>query len=165
MAWTSSIDTTGAKGGATPLLVTSPYAGVAAGTAMIDPSQEFPTTNLAQRILAVQVAPKDSKARLVAVGNGIFASDDFLRRSPENLAFALNAVDWLAQDEALMSIRSKDRSPPPLLFSSNAVRDVVKYFNLIGLPLLIALAGAVHLVRRRRLAATPYRPSSAAGVA
>jgi ABC-type uncharacterized transport system involved in gliding motility auxiliary subunit len=97
----------------------------------------------------------------VALGNAIFASDDFLRRSPENLGFALNAVDWLAQDEALMSIRAKDRSPPPLLFTSNGVRDAVKYFNLVGLPILIVLAGAIHLIRRRRAAAAPYQPLSA----
>ncbi len=165
LAWTSSIDTAGAKGGVTPLLVTSPYAGVASGTAMIDPNQEYPSTSLAKRVLAVQVVPAGSKTRIVVVGNGIFASDDFLRRSPENLGFALNAVDWLAQDEALMSIRSKDRSPPPLLFSSNGVRDTIKYFNLIGLPLLIGLYGAVRLLRRRRLALAPYRPASHQGAA
>jgi ABC-2 type transport system permease protein len=164
LAWTSSIDTTGAKGAATPLLVTSQYAGVASGQAMIDPNQDFPTTNLAKRVLAVQVVPKAGKTRLVVLGTAIFASDEFLRRSPENLGFALNAVDWLAQDEALMSIRSKDRSPPPLLFTSNGLRDGVKYFNLIGLPLLIAAYGVLRLVRRRRLAAQPYRPLATKGM-
>jgi ABC-type uncharacterized transport system involved in gliding motility auxiliary subunit len=131
---------------------------------MIDPNQEFPTTNLAKRVLGVQVVPKTGKTRLVVLGNAMFASDEFLRRSPENLGFALNAVDWLAQDEALMSIRSKDRSPPPLLFSSNGLRDAVKYFNLVGLPLLIAAYGALRLVRRRRQAAEPYRPLATKGV-
>ncbi len=163
LAWTSSIDTTGAQGAVTPLLVTSSYAGVASGQAMIDPNQEFPSTNLAKRVLAVQVVPKTGKTRLVVLGTAIFASDEFLRRSPENLGFALNAIDWLAQDEALMSIRSKDRAPPPLLFSSNGLRDVVKYFNLIGLPVLIVAWGAVRLVRRRRLALQPYRPLAGPG--
>ncbi len=164
LAWTSSIDTTGAGAAVTPLLVSTEAAGVASGTAMVDPSQDYPTTNLGRRILAVQVTPTDTAAgRLVVVGNAIFASDEFLQRSPENLAFVLNAVDWLAQDEALIAIRAKDRRPPPLLFQSETTRDVVKYFNVAGLPFLIGLAGALHLVRRRRAALTPYRPLAVSG--
>lgn len=163
LAWTSTIDTSKAKPGTvTTLFVTSPAAGVASGTAMIDPSQDFATTSLATRVLAVQVAPKDSKARAIVVGNSMMASDEMAQRSPENVAFVLNGVDWLAQDEALIQIRAKDRRPPPLVFTSDSLKQGIKYFNVVGLPLLIALGGLVHLIRRRRLAATPYRPAEAA---
>jgi len=92
------------------------------------------------------------------VGDATFASDRSARGAPENLAFALNAVDWLAQDEGLISIREKDRRPPPLVFTSNLSREGVKYINVIGIPLLIAAAGVVHLARRRRKTREPYRP-------
>jgi ABC-type uncharacterized transport system involved in gliding motility auxiliary subunit len=158
LAWTSSIDTTPGRG-VTPLLATTDAGGIAEGTAMVDPAQTFPTTGLAERLLAVQVASADSAgARLIVVGNPIFASDEFVRRSPENLVFALNAVDWLAQDEALIAIRTKDRRPPPLRYESEGLRDAVKYLNVAGLPLLIALAGVGRLVRRRRMGRTPYQP-------
>ena len=170
LAWTSSIDTTGAAAGTvTPLLVTSNAAGVASGTAMIDPNQDYPTTGLGTRVLAVQVTPKaDPKSpkpaaapRIVVVGNGIFASDDFLQRSPENLVFALNAVDWLAQDESLIAIRAKDRRPPPLLFKSAGLRDTVKYLNVAGMPVFLALFGVLRLIRRRQRTTLPYRPLAA----
>ena len=163
LAWTSSIDTTAGKG-VEPLFVTTDAAGVASGTAMIDPNQEPPTGSLGTRIVAVQAAPPVDSAtggkapRLVVVGNAIFASDQFLQRSPENLVFALNAVDWLAQDEALIAIRAKDRRPPPLVFTSNPLRDAVKYVNVAGVPILIALFGLVRLVRRRRRSREPYVP-------
>ena len=48
-------------------------------------------------------------------------------------------MDWLAQDEELIAIRSKDRRPPPLLFTSAPLREGVKYANLAGLPLLVAV--------------------------
>ena len=167
LAWTSSIDTTGAPAGSvTPLLVTSNAAGVSSGTAMIEPSQQYATTGLGTRVLAVQVAPaaapraRTPGPRLVVVGNGIFATDDFLRRTPENLDFVLNAVDWLAQDESLIAIRAKDRRPPPLVFSSAAVRDTVKYFNIAGVPLMIVALGVLHLAGRRRRTRLPYRPLS-----
>jgi ABC-type uncharacterized transport system involved in gliding motility auxiliary subunit len=160
--WTSSIDTAGAAGRATPLLITTDAAGVSSGTAMLDPSQNFPTTELAQRLLAVQLAPAGAKdsltPRLVVVGNARFATDEFAQRAPGNVVFALNAIDWLAQDEALLAIRARESRPPALAFSSTATRDAVKYFNMVGLPALLALAGVLRLARRRRLTVTPYRP-------
>lgn len=158
LPWTSSLDTSKAPAGTvTPLFVTSGAAGTATEFASIDPGQTFATTDLKQRLLGVQIAPRNSGARLIVVGNGMLVSDDMIQRSPENQLFALNAIDWLAQDDALIAIRAKNRRPPPLAFSSEAVKQAVKYVNLIGLPLAIALIGFGHLVRRRRRALLPYR--------
>ena len=116
----------------------------------ITPTQDFPQADLKHRLLAVQVNPEPAgeggkaRGRLVVVGSLDFATDRFVRTAPENLAFSLNAVDWLAQDEELIAIRSKDRRPPPLLFTS-ALREGVKYANLAGLPLLVAVLGAIRL--------------------
>jgi len=160
LPWTSSIDTAGApKGTVTPLLVTSKLAGLMQQNVILSPQQDFSRTNTAQRILAVQVQPKSPGAgRLVVVGNGDFASDHFAQNSPENAVFVLNAVDWLAQDEALISIRSKDRTPPPLAFTNAALRGAVRYGNIIGVPLVVALFGALRLARRRARTRQPYRP-------
>jgi ABC-type uncharacterized transport system involved in gliding motility auxiliary subunit len=95
----------------------------------------------------------------VVVGSSDFASDRFVRRAPDNLALALNAVDWLAQDEALIAIRSKDRRPPALVFSSEAIRDAARYANVIGVPVLVALAGVLRLLRRRRKTREAWQPS------
>ncbi len=160
LPWTSSIDTAGApKGTVTPLLVTSKLAGLMQQNVILSPQQDFSRNNTAQRILAVQVQPKSPGAgRLVVVGNGDFASDHFAQNSPENAVFVLNAVDWLAQDEALISIRSKDRTPPPLAFTNAALRGAVRYGNIIGVPVVVALFGALRLARRRARTRQPYRP-------
>jgi ABC-type uncharacterized transport system involved in gliding motility auxiliary subunit/ABC-type transport system involved in multi-copper enzyme maturation permease subunit len=163
--WASSIDTTG-KGSRTitPLFTTSRTGGVSSGETMIDPNRDFPQTDLNVRLLAVQAeakkGPKDraSAGRVVVIGDATFASDRSARGAPENLAVAANAVDWLAQDEALISIRAKDRRPPPLVFTSNLAREGVKYVNVIGIPLLVAAAGLIRLGRRRRKTREPYRP-------
>jgi ABC-type uncharacterized transport system involved in gliding motility auxiliary subunit/ABC-type transport system involved in multi-copper enzyme maturation permease subunit len=163
--WASSIDTTSAPTRAiTPLFTSSRAGGASTGETMIDPNREWPQSDLKPRLLAVQsVARKSAQdrgtaGRAVVVGDATFASDRSARGAPENLAFALNAVDWLAQDEGLISIRAKDRRPPPLVFTSNLSREGVKYINVIGIPLLIAAAGVVHLARRRRKTREPYRP-------
>ncbi|HEX5436575.1 MAG TPA: Gldg family protein [Gemmatimonadaceae bacterium] len=164
LTWASSIDTTGAAAGTvTPLLVSSKAAGASTGATSIDPSRTFSQSDLSPRLLAVQVTPKakagaTAPGRVIVVGNSDFVTDHFVQGAPENLAFALNAVDWLAQDAALISIRSKNRGPAPLAFSSASERDTVKYINLIGIPLLVALVGFVHLASRRRKAREPYSP-------
>ncbi len=81
-----------------------------------------------------------------------------MRNALQNVVFVLNAVDWLAQDEGLIAIRSKDRTPPPLVFESGVVRDFVKYGNVAGVPLLIVVAAVIRLWRRRQLTQRRYEP-------
>jgi ABC-2 type transport system permease protein len=165
LPWVSSIDTSLGTGGAvTPLLTTSRAGGVRTTQMILSPTQEFPRDSLATRVVAVQVnAPAQTGSqpghgRLIVVGSADFASDRYLRGGETGVVFVQNAVDWLAQDEALIAIRSKDRTPPPLVFTSNAARDAVKYGNLIGIPFLLIAAGGVRLWRRRRLTRQSYQP-------
>ncbi len=163
LPWSSSIDTSGArKGTVTPLFVTSKAAGVTAQQAFLEPTQHFPTDSLSRRVMAVQVnglagdTAQGPKGRLVVVGSDDFAGDRNVQNAPENLRLALSAVDWLAQDTALIGIRAKDRTPPPLVFTSATLQNFVKYANVIGVPLVLIFWGGVRLWRRKRLAERPY---------
>ena len=164
MTWASTIDTAkAAPGTITPLLLTSASSGTFTDATSIDPRSDFPQTQLGRRLLGVVAAPKVAprgarSGRAVAIGSTDFATDRFVQGAPENLALALNAIDWLAQDEDLIAIRSKDRRPVPLVFETAVQREAAKYANLIGLPVLVALVGMGHLVRRRRRTREPYRP-------
>src|SRR6266581_2167831 len=151
LPWASTIDTTGAApGSVTPLLATSRAGGQQQVTAFLTPARD--------------TAPP-LRGRLVVVGSADFASDRYAGNSPENVVFALNAVDWLAQDDALIAIRSKNRAPAPLAFTSGTKRDAVKYGNLIGIPVLLVAVGAARLWRRRLITRGTYRPQGAAQVA
>jgi ABC-type uncharacterized transport system involved in gliding motility auxiliary subunit len=94
--------------------------------------------------------------RVVVVGNSAFATDRFTDRGSANLNLVLNAVDWLAEDDALIAIRAKNRTPPPLVFESDTMRDFVKYANVIGIPFLVILAAALRMLRRRQLTRRRY---------
>ena len=177
LPWTSEVDTTGATPGTiTPLFVTSDAGGFEEGQAYIDPrrsTEQFPQDALGSRLVGVMVNPaaaegeaetSDGEAmalgqprgRLVVVGNGEFASDQWVRNAPQNITFVLNTVDWLVQDEGLIGIRSKDRAPPPLVFESSAMRDFVRYGNVIGMPLFIIVAALVRLLKRRQTMRQEY---------
>ncbi len=168
LPWASSIEVVqGAHTDVQPLLMTSRVASVSEGDIDLNPRREFPPVDPKPRMMAASAMASDStaggpKGRVVVVGNMEFATDRYASSSAENAIFALNAVDWLAQDEAMISIRSRDRRPPRLLFSTPALQQGVKYANVIGLPLLVGLFGLVHLAARRRRSLTPWAPRGGA---
>jgi hypothetical protein len=165
LPYASTIDTSSVttEGVVTPLIMTSEAAGVESNAIMLDPTREFPQDSLRPRVLAVQVnplavdePPDGPTGRVVVVGNAQFLMDQFAG-AQANLAFGLNAVDWLAQDEALISIRAKDRTPPTLRFSSEAMSTMVRYFNVFGVPILVILAGVLRLLKRKQRTRQRYQ--------
>ncbi|MBI5495276.1 MAG: GldG family protein [Deltaproteobacteria bacterium] len=80
--------------------------------------------------------------RIIVAGGSAFAHDDFMARS--NQALALNVADWLALDPALLAIRSRGLTEPPLQEDlSDATRNGVKFGNVLGMPALLALYGLI----------------------
>ncbi len=168
--WASTVDTrANTPYVQTPLYVTTAQSGIFTGTTSIIPTRDFPQDSLGIRLLAVQAEPRvtgDSAAargRVIVVGTSNIVADRIVPNAPQNMDFVLNAVDWLTQDAALISIRSKNRALPKLAFTSDTTRNGVKYFNLILVPLLVGVAGLIALARRRRKTRQPYQPLAAAG--
>jgi ABC-type uncharacterized transport system involved in gliding motility auxiliary subunit len=94
---------------------------------------------------------------MVAVGHADFTAGQFVQQGGANFAFLANSIDWLAQDEALIRIRSKDRTPPTLIFESEASRNILKWGNLVGVPLFFVLFGLVRVTGRRRRAGSRWK--------
>ncbi len=171
LPWASQIDTVKASASVTPLLVTSRAGGVQQTTAFIEPGSQLSRDSLRPRVVAAlatlpaATSGAAPRGRVVVVGSADFASDRYARNSPTNIVLVQNAIDWLAQDEGLIAIRSKDRAPPPLVFSSSVARAAAKYGNLAGVPLLLMAAGIARLLGRRRTTRRVYRPLAAEGAA
>jgi ABC-2 type transport system permease protein len=125
------------------------------------PSDSLPPDSLANDTPAVRVVAREAYSgppmgRAVIVGDADFLLEQFAQNAPENIIFALNAIDWLTQSDVLLSIRAKTPTPRPLVFASAFEMLFVKYLNLIGVPLALVLFGSVRLVRRRRLTRRKY---------
>ncbi len=95
--------------------------------------------------------------RMVVVADGDFMRDRS-SRNPENMAFFLNIVDWLSQDEGLISIRSRETTSRPLDPTiSDGARWRYKYTSMLGPPLLVIIFGIakwrIRKARRSTLAA------------
>ncbi|MBI4538707.1 MAG: Gldg family protein [Gemmatimonadetes bacterium] len=171
LAWASPLEIVDSAD-AQPLWTTTEFGGRRASGTPVAPDAEFNPSpdELAPQIVAVAVVGAGTqggggqangeerttggqrRGRLVVVGDADFLEDQFAQANPQNAIFAANAIDWLAQDESLVLIRSKDRTPPSLVFKSDLQRNLLKWGNLIGVPLLFVGLGAGRVVQRRRRA-------------
>jgi ABC-type uncharacterized transport system involved in gliding motility auxiliary subunit len=125
----------------------------------------------------------DDRVRVLVVGTATPIRDEFLPQGDRvqaaelagAMAFALNAVDWLAQDSDLIAIRAKTIEEPPLevpqsiqratgdreatnealerrqaaLESEKARKRWYQWGNTLGVPLVVVLAGLIRWQMRK----------------
>ncbi len=149
-------DSAGTDGAASEADNGGPAGQVQAPAADSTPASAMTSPPAGPAVLGQTTIEGEPVGRAVIVGDADFLSDQFLRNLPENLIFGLNAIDWLSQTEALLGIRAKTPSPRPLVFQSNLQMQVVKYVNLVGVPLLFVLMGVIRLLGRRSLSRREY---------
>ncbi|MFP5207985.1 MAG: GldG family protein [Acidobacteriota bacterium] len=89
----------------------------------------------------------DSQGRFVVVGGSTWASNRFLNFNG-NSDLALNAINWLASDEDLISIRPKPPEDQHITMT-RAQMNTVRMISQFGLPLLVVIVGAAVWWRRR----------------
>lgn len=104
------------------------------------------------------LAKSTEEARLLVAGTSGIVTDAYL--SQMNAALALNMVDWMLLDPALFSMRTRGLIDPPVDPElSDTGRNLVKYGNVVGVPLAAALLGLLlwrlRQARRKRLMAIP----------
>ena len=158
----SSVDTSAVlPSGVTrePLIYSSPQSGMQQGFFMLQPTQTTATLAGGPYLLgaaftgsfpsAYEPGRTGMPTRLVVVGDGDFVNESVIPPQGGNAQFGLNLVDWLAQDDALLSIRSKSIEPRTLRDISEDTRPLIKYANMLG-PLLIVVVFGIARWRKRR---------------
>ena len=94
-------------------------------------------------------APTQPKvARLVVYGNSGFAGNNFLNFSGNRDLF-LNSISWLAEEEAMISIRPQEATTTPIILSAAQGR-MVFWMLVVVIPGLFLLSGTSVVLRRRR---------------
>ncbi len=108
---------------------------------------------------AVDEKKKDEEAgpqwRVLVMGTSAIIQNQFMSESSK--ALALNLVDWLVLDQAMFQIRSRGLAEAPIKEISDVHRNVIKYGNIIGIPLLFVIFGIIRWrmrERKRRLVAS-----------
>lgn len=88
-------------------------------------------------------------SRIVVVGDGDFINEAMVGQVPSNIEFVLNMVDWLVQDDALLTIRAKSIEPRRLGSVPDTWKPIVKYANLLGPVVIVMIFGLVRWRRRK----------------
>jgi gliding-associated putative ABC transporter substrate-binding component GldG len=84
----------------------------------------------------------EAKGRIIVAGTSAFVWDAYFQGGSQ--ALALNIVDWLLLDPALLKMRTRGMTAPPIVAElSDARRNTIKYGNMIGVPFLLAVFGVI----------------------
>jgi ABC-type uncharacterized transport system involved in gliding motility auxiliary subunit len=90
-----------------------------------------------------------TKGRLVVVGDAEFASDQFFSQYA-NGDFAVNSVDWAAQQESQISLTPKQTTSRYMAPPQGYIIPLIFLGSVIVLPGIVIIAGIITWVQRRR---------------
>lgn len=94
------------------------------------------------------------ESAVLVIAESDFLTDLSLQSSewPENLLFMLNAVDYMTLDESLLQIRSKSQGIQPLDEITDTRRQLMKFFGIATVPVIVLIYGIIRLTWRRKKA-------------
>ncbi len=98
--------------------------------------------------LEAELSKKSPQTRLAVISSSAWIGDQMNNRL--GYVFFANLMDWLAQDERLIGIRTRTIMNRPLENTTETAKMIAKFGNMIGLPLLFVLAGVVKWRLRMR---------------
>ena len=113
--------------------------------------QEIPSPQdkeLKEFIVAAE-ASKKTGGQIVVIPSSRFVLERYLSQGSENLELVLNMVNNLASGGVLSGVRSRAVSFYPLPDLAEGQKDIFKYLNILLLPALFSLWGAIRLLKRR----------------
>jgi ABC-type uncharacterized transport system involved in gliding motility auxiliary subunit len=105
--------------------------------------------NLGPVTLAMAATDSATNARLVVVGDADFASDQFFSQYADG-DFAVNSIDWAAQQESQISLTPKQTTSRYLAPPQGYVIGLILLGSVFVLPGIVIVAGIVTWVQRRR---------------
>ena len=89
----------------------------------------------------------DKSERLVVIGNSGFASNQWISQQRNGDLF-FNAINWLSQDENLISIRPKAPTNRRIILTVGQ-KSALTWLDLIFLPAFVILSGVYIWWKRR----------------
>lgn len=155
LPFTSSIEPQRSSGGYTftALARTSSISGVQQAPLFFDLQKQWARSdfNHPNNIVAALLTHRDNNSAIVAVSNANFISHEIVTSGPtDNIHFAVNSIEWLADNTGLIRLRNKFTTFAFLEPTDENYRKFLKYLNFllpIGTVLLVAL---IHYRGRKR---------------
>ncbi len=90
----------------------------------------------------------NKKAQVLIVGDSDFASNAYIRNSG-NYDLYLNMVNWMAEEEDMITIRPKEIDDRRVNLTQKDSK-IIMYVSVIALPLMVVFGGVMVYFRRRK---------------
>ena len=154
LPFASSIEQTRTSSGYefSPLARTSAISGVQQAPIFFDFQKQWTQDdfNHPNNIVAALLTHSGNNSAIIAITDADFVKDDIVTSSPtDNIKFAVNAIEWLADNSGLIQLRNKFTTFSLLEPIDNNLREALKYLNF-SLPILLIAAAALWRYRRQR---------------
>ncbi len=145
--WSSSLK---ASDKITPIVQSSRGSFMASWENELNPLSKNETKALDEKGKHIIAAIKTDGVRLGVIADADFVRNQFIVNNQQNLAFAINMIDYLSQNESLMGIRSKQIYTSPVPSLNDYQKNIIKISGIGGsIFVLIAIALLVYIIRKR----------------
>lgn len=108
-----------------------------------------PSASQLKQLPLIAQAGLKKNGSLTVVPSSRFLNAQYLSKTSGNIEFAFNLINNLVSGGALTGIRSRSVNLYPLPNIPDNEKELVKYLDILMLPALFALYGAVRLIRRK----------------
>ncbi len=144
------------------LIATSPYASSQKDTINISPNAAtFSKEGLSSQQIVIsasgpQQSTSNNTGKFIVIGDSDFMIDQFVQNNPQNLAFGLGVISYLAQQNSFADVRIKQDVSSKLVFRSSVEPSVIKYGNMLVAIVLPAGVVLFRWFKRRNLRNRKY---------
>ncbi|MDE6451254.1 MAG: GldG family protein [Odoribacter sp.] len=147
----------------TPLAKTSSISGTQQAPVFFDFQKQWTPNdfNHPHSTVAALLTNEDNNSSIVTITDADFISDYIVSSSStDNIKFAVNSIEWLADNSGLIQLRNKFTTFSFLEPVSDPTKAFLKYLNFLLPPLLIISGAFIHYRIRQRKRINRSRPGS-----
>lgn len=145
----------------TPLAETSAISGVQQAPVFFNFQKQWTQQdfNHPHNIIAALLTNDDNGSAIVTITDADFIHDEIVTSSrTDNVTFALNSIEWLADNSGLIQLRNKFTTFSSLEPTENSLREFLKYLNFLLPIVAIAIFALIHYRNKQRKRANRSHP-------
>lgn len=147
----------------TPLAQTSSISGIQQAPVFFDFQKQWTQSdfNRPHNTVAALLTNEDDNSSIVTITDADFISENIVSSSStDNIKFAINSIEWLADNSGLIQLRNKFTTFSFLEPINDHTKEFLKYLNFL-LPILLVISGAlVHYRIQQRKRINRSRPGN-----
>ncbi|MBU2429332.1 MAG: ABC transporter permease, partial [Proteobacteria bacterium] len=105
---------------------------------------------LEDKLLETRILETSKPAKIFVLSSSQMLQDNMLdpQGQTTNTTFILNVIDHLNGKDDIAQLRSKQQQYNPIAETTPFLKNIIKTFNIIGLPVLVILFGLGVLAKR-----------------